>query len=275
MSSDMPLDTAVGSVVAAAAAGLAMYLAGTQIAAVRAERLAVELDFKSKKAALELENAELRVRRDVSDTLHGRIQQRLVFLAAQVDQAIPMVKQGEPDQTVELLQDVAKALDQLRETDVRQLSHSIFPVGVDIGLSQALELQVGRVPPEIKVELEISAAVAQLDDILEPQIDLTERVLLAQVVEEGVTNAIKHGRASRISISLSASEPAKAGQAPERLQVEIGCDGEPPPTNPVFSGLGALKARVEQRGGDLTLASQPDGTTVLRAWIKHQPAPPA
>ncbi|MCL2802938.1 MAG: hypothetical protein FWD29_03110 [Micrococcales bacterium] len=269
----LALDTFVGSLTSGAAIGLAVYLAGTQMAAVKSERLAAQHEFQSRQAALVLENEELRVRREVSDTLHGRIQQRLVFLGSQIEQVRSTLHGSGQAEAASRLQAVIADLDELRETDVRALSHSLFPLGVDVGLTQALTLQVSRIPAQIEASLDITDAAAALDSLTGPGLELAERVLLAQVAEEGVTNAIKHGEAKRIWITLDVDRLSSDADG-DHLELCVRNNGQPVAPEAQMSGLGSLKTRARQHGGDLALTAGGEGRVVLRAWIKHH-RPPA
>jgi signal transduction histidine kinase len=257
-------DVAVGTLIAVVSIGAPMYLARSQVAAVRAERRAVENDFRSRQAALELENEELRVRREVSDMLHGRVQQRLVFLAAQLDSLAKEAEERDDQATAERLRQVTADMDQVREADVRELSHSLFPVGVDIGLCPALSLLIGKVPPSVAVTLEVADAAAQADDVADPRLDLAERALLLGVAEEAITNAVKHGRANAITVSVTLDGVDQGG---DRMVLTVVNNGEAPAAQPTLSGLGPLKAKARQHGGDLELLKRDDGLTELRAWI--------
>lgn len=97
---------------------------------------------RAEHARREAEEADLRVRRDVSRRLHGTIQQRLVLLAHRIERL------AERDHDPELTA-VAEELDEVRERDVRAPSQSLLPVGVDIGLREALQLALGRLPSTV------------------------------------------------------------------------------------------------------------------------------
>ena len=268
-------DLAVGCITTAAALGFAVYLAGTQMAAVRSERLAAEHEYRSRQVALELENEELRVRREVSDVLHGRIQQRLVFLTTELDSLVPVAEAACDEASANRLRGIIKDLDQLREADVRDLSHSLLPAGVSLGLAQALALQVAEVPPQVRVEVDIAPEVAEIDDVIDPKLDLAQRLLLVQVLEEGITNAIKHAAATALSIQVNLGEPPKL--APADMVIAVTNNGAPLSSQVVLSGLSHLQRRAQQHGGDLDLTTTEDGRTRLQAWIKYRLAesPPA
>jgi signal transduction histidine kinase len=92
----------------------------------------------------------------------------------------------------------------------------------------------------------------------------TESALL-RVIQEAVTNALRHGWATRVEVTL--------GYLTDRLTVEIRDDGvglpagvvagaERPPAQDGL-GLGAMRDRVERVGGELALSSWVGRGTVV------------
>ncbi|MDR1440982.1 MAG: hypothetical protein LBJ02_01085 [Bifidobacteriaceae bacterium] len=262
------LEAMLAVVVPFSAITLSMYLAKAQIRAVKAERAITEMEFEARHAALERENAELRVRREMSSMLHDHVQQRLVFMASRLQaEAIPMAEVNDDQAAVALLREIIADLDRLREDDVRQLSHSLFPVGADIGLHQAVALAIARVPAGVSVTLDTSEAAAEFDTVLEPALDVASRAVLVSVLDEAITNAIKHAGAKSIVVALD----FKAGARPPKVTLEVTNDGKPLATGAQPSGgLAAQRLRLEARGGGLALLASESGHAEVVAWL---PAP--
>ncbi|MEO5940879.1 MAG: GAF domain-containing sensor histidine kinase, partial [Candidatus Limnocylindrales bacterium] len=102
--------------------------------------------------------------------------------------------------------------------------------------------------------------VAELDPSADPGLDPGAGGELLNLVREALSNAIRHGRGRRISITLAA--------AGERLHLEIADDGvgfdsaEPPSSR--HHGLANMRARAGAIGGRLEIRSAPGaGTTVI------------
>jgi signal transduction histidine kinase len=137
--------------------------------------------------------------------------------------------------------------------DVRQLAVELRPKALDdFGLIAALERLVETWTEQtgIRVELE-----AHLPDRLRSEIETA----LYRIVQEALTNIVKHARASRVSIVLSRRERAVTvvieddgiGFAPESARV----DG---------LGLVGMRERVALVGGRLQIESREGaGTTLL------------
>ncbi len=102
----------------------------------------------------------------------------------------------------------------------------------------------------------------EADDDL-PAADLPLRIALYRILQEGLSNAYRHGGASRVVVRLGRPHPAN----PRRLRLDIvdngaGFDIEGAMGGTHF-GLRGMRDRVEMVGGTFALAStQGEGTTV-------------
>lgn len=105
-------------------------------------------------------------------------------------------------------------------------------------------------------------------------IDLT----LYRCVQEGITNAIRHGRAKTLSIGLAeipAPRRAGAKRPQARLSLEIGDDGKGiAPSTPKGFGLTAMTERVRSLGGQCVIESGSSKGTTIHIEIPVQRAAP-
>jgi len=77
-----------------------------------------------------------------------------------------------------------------------------------------------------------------------------------RIVQEGLTNALKHARASNADVTVR--------YEPDELQLEIRDDGEGSPTSDGLGhGLVGIRERVKIYGGDMTAGTAPQGGFVL------------
>ena len=90
-------------------------------------------------------------------------------------------------------------LDEAREIDVRQMSRLLYPDRLELGLVPALRALLGRLPASIATRLTVSDAVRSFDDPTGSRLTVSERLLAVRVVEEAVSNALKHGPATSIA----------------------------------------------------------------------------
>ncbi|MDR2347434.1 MAG: hypothetical protein LBD90_02195 [Bifidobacteriaceae bacterium] len=243
---------------------ISMYYANSQVRAGAAQRRLAELEFRARQGALERENAELKVRRELSSVLHDHLQQRLVYAASRLQtEILPIALEHDDELATSLLEEIIGDIDRLRENDVRQLSHSLFPLGADLGLHQAIALTLGRVPASVKVSLSTSQAAAAFDTILDPKWDVGSRAVLAEVLDESITNALKHGGATSIWVNLD----IEVVNRDEVMVLTVANDGLPVRPDARLSGLANHRIRAQLRGGGLNLGVDEDGYTRVVAWL--------
>lgn len=218
---------------------------------------------RAETARSELEHEELRVRRDVSQQLHGGLQQQLVLAIARLEAVgDDLAARGEGD-AADAVGQVVGALDRIREDEVRVLAHALFPVAADIDLYAALVLLLDRLPASVHAELTFGATGQQV--LIGTELGATDRVAVYTIVEEAITNAVRHGHASEVSVHLDVST------APDGVRAFVTVDddgsGLPSPT-PQLVGLLAPRARARRRGGDLVLEPSPLGGVRLSADLR-------
>lgn len=192
-----------------------------------------------------LEDEEVRVRRAVAEGLHGTLQQRLVV----VDAELEALGRAVDPVTAEAVARVRAELADARELDVRQVSRLLYPEHLELGLVPAVRSLLGRVPVSIATRLGARAEVRALDDPGRGALSIAERLLAVRVVEEAMTNALKHGPPTRLEVEL--------GVDGGDLVVVVTDDGaafdpaavEPDPT----SGGARLQERVRLVGGSLAV----------------------
>jgi signal transduction histidine kinase len=81
-----------------------------------------------------------------------------------------------------------------------------------------------------------------------------------RIVQEGLTNALKHARASRADVTLR--------YRPDEVQLEIADDGKgPATTNGRGHGLVGIRERVHIYGGEMSAGAAPAGGFILSARL--------
>lgn len=132
---------------------------------------------------------------------------------------------------------------------VQQLNRRVLqrlrpPALAELGLEGALQGLVAlwrENHPKVAISLDADVAGLALDD--------TTQLTVYRVVQEGLTNALRHAQASRIDITAA---PARAAG---RLCITVKDDGSglPRGTQPGF-GLSGMSERVWALGGTMTMA---------------------
>lgn len=262
-----------------------------------AERARQRASVRATEALTSLQQEELRVRREVADALHGTMQQRLVLLSAELDSLTATLATLPERDAADLetrIRHVQSELDSMREQELRALSAALYPEALHRGVAPAVRALTSRIAAAIAVRF-VAEGFPTPDGL-----NQTSRLLLVRIVEEGISNALRHGKAEEITIKLSSSESVSTGTDTDtdtdvsgdalesgsdelsdgveaRLGEELPVDmpwyqvsvshvGLPPSEPISLSGLARLKHRVTDLGGDLHFEPQPNGA-LLSAWL--------
>lgn len=228
----------------------------TGIEAGAAAKVRIELALRA------LEDEEVRVRREVAEGLHGSLQQRLVLIVARLDRAIESIGTGfGTDADVRTLREIRAQIEDVREGDVRETSRMLYPESLEIGMVPAVRSLLARMPPDIATRMVVSDDVRSLDDPVSPQLTQSERLLAVRVVEEAVTNALRHGGAHSLRVALDLDVDC--------LAVAVVDDGSG--FDAVASGAGSGTKRLQERlaliGGRLNVSSVPGEGTRVEARV--------
>ncbi|MDY0830172.1 hypothetical protein SK224_13645 [Microbacterium sp. BG28] len=192
---------------------------------------------------------ELRVRKDVAATIHGSVQGTFVVLEAELRD----IAAATP--TPQRIVAVADTLARLREHELRTLSERLYPVDLDRGLAPAVRALAARTPAHVEIVDEASPLLA----VLGARIDKRMRIVVVRVLEEGQTNALRHGGARRIRIAARVTRGV--------LLLEVVSDGASPAADARMSGLARLRQQLDVVGGTLELSAGATGGAVLRARL--------
>ena len=199
-------------------------------------------------AALDaLATEELRVRKDVAEGLHGTVQQSLVVLGIRVDAVSAGLATGRAvsAEDIDELASIRADLDRIRETDVRTLSQLLYPVGLELGAVAALRLLLQRLPGTIASTIYFSDAVLALEGNGNTALPLDGRLLIVRIAEEALSNALRHGRASSVSLSLEVDE--------DSIVLTFDDDGFGLSPDARMHGITRLRERLEPLRGTIEL----------------------
>lgn len=238
---------------------LAALFAATLIERARTEeRRREEETRRAAWAVEELQEEEVRVRRLVFDQLHGTLQYHLVTVTAGLDRVAEQLDEAGDEARAKDLRRWAETLEEIREQDVRSLSHAVFPSGADLGTEDAIAILLHRLPPQVDASIELGPTYRALVHGGEVRMPMAERLVVIYTVEEAVTNALKHGRARTVRVRAEAHPVDE----PDRWVFETVVDDDgtgPAQPDPVLHGLRRHHDRIAHRGGTLTLGTNPDG----------------
>jgi len=143
---------------------------------------------------------------------------------------------------------------------IRDMLHRLRPVGLDeLGLAAALEHLVAHWRtrnPSTQAVLEVTAP---LDDLGEH-----ENITVYRIVQEALTNVVKHARARRVSVVL-----ARETTEGREIVLSIADDGSGANDWSSAAGFGlvGMRERVEALGGNLRISSPASGGFLIRATL--------
>ena len=200
--------------------------------------------------------AEDRQRKELAERLHGSVQTRLSVAWHNLGNCIKELKANSATKQIsEALESIREELDNLREIEVRQVSHSLHPAIVSIGLVPAIRSLIDSKPEEVEIKLEVTEEVEELDDIVENHFSEEVRLGIYRVVEEAMSNVYRHAEATKVTICL--------GQQDKNLKLSVRDNGKGFNKDKFSKGLGLMSVddRVQQLGGNWSISQ--DGSGVL------------
>jgi len=143
---------------------------------------------------------------------------------------------------------------------VRSMMHQLHPlILTELGLKATLEDMVAHWSerhPGLTLTLRCDDAVDELDH--------TVSIQLFRVIQECLTNVVRHAEARRADVSLSVrSDPQK------RLLLQVRDDGKGCDMSRFSAGFGlrGMQERIKTLGGTLTYRSQPDQGMLISAQV--------
>ena len=208
--------------------------------------------------------AERAERRRIERDLHDGAQQQLIALGLAVRLAARSADRsdvGSADRTAVALADAA-GLAQRAGAELGRISTSLYPAALNPAdpdhpaagdLAAALRDAAAGVPIRMTVTADPPDAGRRAD--------LRSRTALYFVVLEATQNAAKHAAAKRVDVRIEAGG--------DRLRVTVADDGDgfDPAAAPPGAGLGNARRRLDDLGGELSIASTPGAGTVLTATV--------
>lgn len=215
--------------------------------AVRAARLAADLQAARERLVLAREDDRRRIRRDLHDGL-GPVLGGVAMRLDAAGNALDRDPQSARRLVAQSREDITDAL-----ADVRRLVHGLRPPALDdLGLLAALEQQAERLRSD-RMSVEVCAPHL-------PPLSAAVEVAAFRIASEALANAARHAQARRAVVRLTADRHG--------LMVEVADDGVGIRPDVVAGvGLRSIRERAEELGGRAETRCPDDGGTVVRAWL--------
>lgn len=197
-----------------------------------------------------------RERERIGHELHDGLGQQLTgiaFLSKALSQKLASHSAAEAEDAAQIVGLINQAV-----SETRLLARGLQPVEVDEnGLMSALEALAGNIERlfQIQCKFHCDTPVRVKDNVVANHI--------YRIAQEAVNNAVKHGRASHISIELGAPQG--------RMQLSVHDDGMGfhPSLTGKNSGLGLqiMRYRTKMIGANLDIESDPGHGSLIRAYF--------
>ncbi|MFM7596248.1 MAG: response regulator [Flavobacteriales bacterium] len=210
-----------------------------------------ELEFEQRKYDI-IAQAEEGEKKKIARELHDGIGQQLVLLNLLLQNLTPVDSgEGALEQIKQLLQGSIQEL--------REMAYNLLPPALDKGFLNAIERFAHRINATGKMTLTLSID----DQINEDSFVNVDRFNLYRIVQEVLNNALKHSKASEISIDIQPIQGSKI-----RLIVidnGVGFDGEG-----LNEGLGMqnMKHRMDMAGIQGKISSQKGSGVIVELIVK-------
>lgn len=216
-------------------------------AAVHAAKLTSDLRRSRQQLVSAREEERRRLRRD----LHDGLGPTLASLTLKIDNARNQLTRDPPAADRLLVE--TKNLIQETLADIRRLVFDLRPPTLDeLGLVAAIRTFVDQ------QDLDSLRVMISTDGELQ-NLPAAVDVAAYRIALEGITNVIRHARASSVVLNLSIKR--------ESLVLEISDDGRGlPDPIPIGVGITSMRERAEELGGQLLILPQDKGT-LLQAYL--------
>lgn len=211
-----------------------------------------------RRLTMRMEAAKEQERKHIARELHDEFGQALT--AAKINLRLALTDIGR-DGAEQRIDDTLGLIERLI-VQVRALSLDLRPPLLDeLGLLPALEGYLRAVSQRSGVPIDIRLP-AQLP-VASPEIDIA----IFRIIQEAITNALRHAQASRLQVGLTAEA--------EGVRIEVRDDGrgfDPAAIAAAGGGFGlfGMCERVHDLGGEWSLQSAPGQGTRIEAFVPTQ-----
>jgi two-component system sensor histidine kinase UhpB len=195
--------------------------------------------------------AQERERQEISYELHDNVNQLL-----STGMLVLSVAENYPEHTTEYIAQSKDAVQRAID-EIRRITHTLNPATLDfVGLTASIE----DVMKEINITGRLHISFIQ-EGINENKLASSVQLAIFRIIQEQLTNIIKHSGASNAIIKLV--------QDPDKIQLEVRDNGSgfDMPTTRMGLGLNNIFTRVEHYNGVATLETRPGDGCLLKAVL--------
>ncbi len=231
--------------------------------AAHAVRLTADLQRSRERLVSAREEERRRLRRD----LHDGLGPTLASLGLGIDVSLKILDE-EPEEAEAILRQL-KGQTKEAVMDIRRLVYDLRPPALDdLGLIEAIREQAAN---QGLLASELASGGARRNNGLVfdveapkelPPLSAAVEVACYRIVQEAITNVVRHARASTCRVRLAVNEASRT------LEMEVSDDGVGMPANRKAGvGLSSMAERADELGGRLVVESSPEGGTRVLAML--------
>ena len=215
---------------------------------------------RTRKLAAGLIQAQENERRRIGRELHDDVGQRVALLVVGLDR-LSTEPSGNVDRERSLVSDLRCMAEEVAQS-LRAVAHQLHSSTLQhLGLVKALQGLCRTFSQQYQVKVKLEAQPLQgLPDAV--------NLCLFRLAQEALNNAVKHGRADSITVTLT-----RTGEL-LRLQIEDTGTGFDPAAVSDGLGLVSMRERLRMVGGTLVIQSSPGEGTVIEAVLDSASAEP-
>ena len=227
-----------------------------------------EMDHGNRSLNEQLLTLQEQERRELARDLHDEVGPFLFAINVDVANISRLLRQGRGADIADHVQSIGDAVGHMQRQVKGMLGRLRRSGLAEIGLTEAIGNMVEfwrRRNPEIDYRVTIAPECERVSE--------TADITLYRIVQECVSNAVRHGKPKEISISLMLSHVP--GEDREEVVIDVADDGQGmSESSGAGLGLVGMTERVANVGGRLTLVNKQGGGLSVRAVLPYRPEEP-
>ena len=206
-------------------------------------------------------------RRRIAREVHDSLGSALTAIKMQLGLAMSAISDNSDYQTAATRINEADTVASGATTAVRAIINDLRPSALDhLGVWPAIEQQLEDLQRLSGLSCELDIA----EDVERMQLSTQEAIAIFRIVQEALTNVVKHARARNVRITARLDDNS--------LELGVRDDGVgffPESSSRTGYGLLGMQERAFQLGGNLSMAAAPQSGTLVLLVIPHNAVPQA